>query len=176
MNVKSLLIITLWAVVIVFGVLQIGSSRLIPFDPDLRFSQEISDLDFDLAFVGKLAPFIGREKAHIIHFEQGDCMCEWIAKSHKNKIDALGKMQAMPSITIDLNVHPQFKDMIPATPAVAVIFNGQLRYLGPYSAGLGCLNNKGPVNDVLAYTSRSVFANPIIVSDSEGCYCHSQPN
>jgi len=173
MSAKNIGLLILWGVVAIFAALQIGNTQLTEFDPDLKFSEQISDINYDLEFVGLLAPYIGKEKAHIIHFEQGDCMCEWVAKSHKHKIDALGKMQGMPSITINLDVHTKFKELIPSTPSVAVIFNGQLRFLGPYSTGLGCLNSNGPVNEVLAYANRSMFANPVIIADAQGCYCNT---
>ncbi|MDT0595516.1 DUF6436 domain-containing protein [Glaciecola petra] len=174
-------------------VLWIGSINKSAFDPSSKLAIAIMDLEFEKSLINAIDSHVkGRAEpstveaasGRIFHFTQGNCYCEWLAKSHKNNLNQWSEKNGFSSVNIDLNLHSELLHLIPSTPAVlALDDNGELLYFGPYSQGSGCFSSRGTIDKRLeAWKDRQVYGDSdastgslgaMIDTDASGCYCQT---
>lgn len=119
-----------------------------------------------------------RGRAIVYHVSQGDCFCETLSESHKKTLNEWAFDKQISYQTLALNSIPALSRFVPSTPAVIVLNQqNELVYLGPYSTGMGCLQDSGLVDErIKSYfqnTNRPLTAT--IQSEAKGCYCATQP-
>lgn len=193
-------IVTWFAVLLWFTacsalVVWIGSANKSAFDPSSKLAIAIMDLSFERALIHAVeSPFqktnesinSGSKIGKIFHITQGDCFCEWLAKSHKNNLEQWSAENGFSSYNVDLKQRPDLAKFIPSTPAVlAIDDNGQLLYFGPYSRGSGCFSSSGKIDERLdewknsqkQYQGQSNIGRgslgAMIDTDASGCYCQT---
>ncbi|MFC3120527.1 DUF6436 domain-containing protein [Agaribacter flavus] len=171
-----------WLILCSSLIVWVGASNKSEFDPEMRLSSAIMDMNFEYTVVEKFAPLstVG-ETRQLFHIYQGDCFCEWLARTHISKLSLWAANQDFAIIDVNLDEHPELKPLIPSTPAVLAIDDRhRLIYLGPYSRGSGCFSASGQVDDVLKqYVERDLaiqnpstrFPSATIEVDASGCYC-----
>lgn len=171
---KYQLLVALWAVTILLGLGYASSSQLREFDPNSSLSQAAMQADFDSQFTQALNDVMGVSSRTIVHFQTQDpCFCNTLSEQHQTELRQSLSDDGYELAVVNVPNTPQWRAWIPSFPALAVIGeNRQLRYLGPYSAGYGCLSGENVVDAVVALTQQTTYLGANISSESKGCYCN----
>ncbi len=142
--------------------------QLVAFDPK-RSLVNIEQETFQLKLTSLVRQPSQQLANTVLHFFEKKCRCNNISKPHINKVLFNARKQNMSII----NVEVSNTNLVPATPAMALIGSeGELVYFGPYGAGIGCSNTVGFAETVLNNYFKG-YNTPTIISDIEGCYCHT---
>ncbi|MAG75937.1 MAG: hypothetical protein CL811_04175 [Colwelliaceae bacterium] len=115
---------------------------------------------------------INTQGRSVVHFTQANCHCQQFSDRHVESIDKLANKADFNISRVELSSETASKAMIPSTPAVAIIEKGELVYLGPYGAGVGCSEVSGFAQTVLNNVAKG-FSDNILISDAKGCYCQT---
>ena len=108
----------------------------------------------------------------VVHFKQANCHCQQFSDRHVKSINKMASQANFNVSQIELTAESASKAMIPSTPAVAIIEKGELVYLGPYGAGIGCSEVGGFAQTVLNNVTKG-FRDNILISEAKGCYCQT---
>ena len=161
-----------WVALLLLGLAFIPIYKQVDFDPESRLLMLSMDVEFDQSFVQKMTHKLEVVNSTIVHFTSDDCVCDSFAERHHFRFEKLLGEQGYISHTINIEANSELASRLPATPAVAIFDEqGQLSYLGPYAAGMGCFAGPGFVEQIVNY----VLAEPAgawVNSDNTGCYCH----
>ncbi|TAA46946.1 DUF6436 domain-containing protein [Corallincola spongiicola] len=108
--------------------------------------------------------------AVMVHFTQQGCDCLPRASRHIEQLQKQATELKVRNITLSLEQHPVLARWIPATPATLLLDStGQLRYFGPYSAGLLCSSRNSLVESILKQIATPHPA--LMPMEVLGCYC-----
>lgn len=144
--------------------------KLIPFDAEGQLGKQSAKMQFDQSFIEWLNHNGIATNNSVIHFVDESCACYEVSKVHRQSVEALAEFEGM--VNRHVNWDDSMKQMIPASPAVAVISeSGQLVYLGPYSSGAFCTADNGLVEPFIK-SERQAMPGAMVVTDSVGCYCN----
>lgn len=174
---KIILLLILWACSASAGIVYLGVNQFKEFDPQLKLSSAMMDIEFEQHFV-RLLDISGQENNAIIHITDSQCFCSALAKAHKNSLNRWAIEHDFNFRTVEINEHTELLSFVPAVPSVVVIGKtGDLVYFGPYSQGAGCLQTTGMIDERLAHLVKLQSANTFnsgayIQSEAKGCYCH----
>ncbi|NMP31492.1 hypothetical protein HII17_07955 [Thalassotalea sp. M1531] len=148
------------------------SEQLVAFDPHKKLENP------DLSSAAKLfSRYLDggksqiSEKTVIIHFSQEECRCSQFSEKHIATINSIAANNQYEIAEVKLNKGDQ-PLLIPATPSVAILEEGNLVYFGPYGQGIACSKTNGFAQTVLNNLEKGFAAN-IIVDKAKGCYCHT---
>lgn len=108
----------------------------------------------------------------VVHFTQANCDCQQFSARHVESINQMASKAKFNISQIELTAESASNAMIPSTPAIAIIENGELVYLGPYGAGVGCSEVSGFAQTVLNNLIKG-FSDKILISQAKGCYCQT---
>lgn len=142
------------------------NDKLVRFD----FDHKLEGVDhYQLAMY--LKPFINSSpnlsQNTVLHFSKPNCACQKTSEQHVNNLNKLAKENSFNVINVSINKH----DIIPSTPAVAIMNNeGELIYFGPYGQGIACSQTSGFAQTMLNNYVRGYSAN-VIIKEAKGCYC-----
>lgn len=163
-----------WAAILLFGMLIYSQRQLSPFDPNGLLLHASTAPSFDKAVVQALKQQ-GVSAASIVHISNdNDCYCNTLAKPHQTEL--LAKLSASGFQAISLNVEkvPMLQTLISSIPALAVIDSDfQLRYLGPYANGYGCVTGDTLVEAISQYATKAAYPGAVINTEAKGCFCHA---
>ena len=161
-----------WVALLLLGLAFLPIYKQVEFDPESRLLMSSMNMTIDQSMVQKMANEIDDLSNTIVHFTSNECLCDSFAERHRGSFENLLGEQGYTSQFININADSKLATLLPATPAVAIFDEqGQLSYLGPYAAGIGCFAGAGFVEQIVNY----VLAKPEgawINSDNQGCYCH----
>ncbi len=159
----------MWFCSIAFGLFWFAQSQLVTFDDNASLQQKSVQAEL-LSTLG-LTP----NRPTLVHFYQNDCRCDGVSAEHIARAKRLATEAGFAVSSFDAS---QFKNLIPATPAVMLINASASRqqkspsitYLGPYGAGLGCSDTSGFIDTALNNLSKG-FDSQLVISKVRGCYC-----
>ncbi|GBL03774.1 thioredoxin-like domain-containing protein [Glaciecola sp. KUL10] len=165
-------LVAIWFIASSTAIIFFGNKGLQEFDPNLRLSMTLMDLDFEEKLVSVLPH---SSTAKIYHIIDSSCPCAFVNNIHRSSLNKWAEQHQVDQTQLSLSDYPQLSAFVPSTPAVAVIDNeSQLVYFGPYSEGAGCLQSEGLVDTVI----KPVFeegapSQATIMSEAYGCYCET---
>ena len=167
----SYVLVLLWAGSLLLGLWLYSDNQLSHFDPQLNLNTAAASPEFDRRAVDALVRS-GINLPAIVHVSAGaDCFCETLSASHRAQLD-----DALPTFAL----HTIMADKLPETlgsalqmaPAVLVVdAQGQLRYLGPYALGYGCVTGQTLINSIVAKAQGAYQRAGAVVSQARGCFC-----
>lgn len=161
----------IWASVVIILLYLTTIKTLTEFDPKQQLVTQAASSSFDQDFKARMQQYAPQLNNTVVHFSQSQCNCNKAAEEHINSVKLLAQEHLMSNIVIN----EDSKDMlalIPSTPAVAVFDqDGELRYLGPYSAGYSCTIGNGIVESFISNMGKSVAVGAAVISQTKGCYC-----
>ncbi|MUH72590.1 DUF6436 domain-containing protein [Psychrosphaera haliotis] len=159
-------LVFVWLVGTVFAAYYFVSKRMTHFDSNNQLANvEVEQLFKRLNDEGLIS---SENSKAVIHFTADGCHCNKVPESHKVEIDKLVRSEGFEVSNRKLS--DQFTDIVPAAPSVIVVDNGQLVYLGPYSAGYSCSKTNSFV-DMAINNHLQGFTSDVVVSDVTGCFC-----
>ncbi len=166
LSVIHISLVLVWLVGTVLAANYFIAKRMTHFDSNNQLANvEVKQLFKRLHDEG----FISSENSKtVIHFTADGCHCNKVPESHKVEIDKLVRNEGFEVLNRKLS--SQFTDIVPAAPSVIVVDNGQLVYLGPYSAGYSCSKTNSFV-DMAINNHLQGFESDVVVSDVTGCFC-----
>ena len=148
-----------------------ASEKVLPFDEQGKLWRLSQNDGFDQKFAQMLQNITGSNQAKVVHFYNRECNCNPVAEQHIKSVKKLALKQGFTNQDIEVDNYLELRSFLPSTPAIAV-FDGQgeLVYLGPYSAGYACTVGNGIVEAYIA--GRNAKApGATVLSDTKGCYC-----
>ncbi len=164
-------LVLLWAGSLLLGLWLYSDNQLNRFDPQLQLNTAAASPEFDRQAVEALIQS-GVNLPAIVHVSAGpDCFCESLSASHRAQLD-----HALPTFTL----HTMLADKLPGSlgsvlkmaPAVLVVdAQGQLRYLGPYDLGYGCVTGQTLIDSIVAKAQGTYQPAGAVVSQARGCFC-----
>lgn len=171
---KSLLTglgVCLWVAGSMAALIYDANRRLIEFDPDGALLYASMSGNFDQAIKTAFSQFRGDLTNQVFHIQAQDCSCNLANNRHVAEIDEQISRLGLQSHKINAASLVTANLPLSAFPAV-VAFNGQgeLAYLGPYSSGLFCAGGNRLLDKYLPGLSEAAEF-PIVITDSQGCYC-----
>jgi hypothetical protein len=170
-GVKSVLAVCFWVAVCIAALFYLSKAQITEFDPKLQLALASMEKDFDARFTRILD--VG-DSATVVHLTGNNCACETLTKRHADQLAKRLENDQYSAITVNINEHPKLAAYIPSTPAVAILGEGgELRYLGPYAAGLGCVTNVTFIDRLTKLAQQRNFQGAIINHEIEGCFCHT---
>lgn len=142
-----------------------------PFDEQGKLWRLSQNDGFDEKFSQTLQKLIGANQLKVVHFSDNACSCNPVAEAHIKSVKKLALQQGFVNQDIDMDKFPELQSILPSTPAIAV-FDGQgeLVYLGPYSAGYACTVGNGIVESYIAGKNAKA-PGATVLSGTKGCYC-----
>jgi len=161
-----------WAATLLFTMLAYSQRQLSPFDPQGILLHASTDPMFDETVVQALKRQ-GVTAASIVHISTEDaCYCDTLAQPHQTQLLAKLSTVDYRAVTLDLNKVPSLEKLIPSIPALIVIDNDyQLRYLGPYANGYGCVTGDTLVEAISQYATKGIYPGAVINTEAKGCFC-----
>lgn len=147
-----------------------------PFDEHGKLWRLSQNDGFDEKFAQTLQKLTGSNQAKVLHFFNKNCNCNSVAEEHIKSVKKLALQQGFVNQHIEVDSNSELQSILPSTPAIAV-FDGQgeLVYLGPYSAGYACTVGNGIVESYI--TGRNAKApGATVLSETKGCYCSLDTN
>lgn len=144
---------------------------LTEFDPSQQLVNQAALSTFDQDFKSKIQQYAPILNNTVVHFTQSNCDCNKAAEQHIESVKKLASEQLLTNIII--NDEPKnMLELIPSTPAIAVFdHDGELTYLGPYSAGYSCTIGNGIVESFISNKEKSSVVGASVISQTRGCYC-----
>lgn len=139
---------------------------MVNFDPE----NKLAELQYqDVAT--QLQPYINNSSAQfqgsVLHFSTSGCGCQIYSEAHIKEINQLASDHNFNITNIVISEH----DIIPATPAIAIMGNsGELIYFGPYGQGIACSQTSGYAQTILKNYLKGYISNTV-VKEAKGCYC-----
>ncbi len=156
------------------------------FDPQAPYTiAEIQQKQTEiLSILAGLAVDIESTEPLYIHFLSNHCHCYDYAKRYiaplieqqtrhliMAKVDVLPQWQSQTeTLLLSHKVFNQLAQSVPSTPALLIVRNRQLQYLGPHSAGFNC----GDGNDFIDLYQNNLaqgFEQPLTNLKQMGCFC-----
>ena len=166
-----LVVCFIWFVSILAFLIYAAQQKLVEFDQEGKLWQQSQNISFDNDFKSAVSKQAGEVNSSVIHFFQGNCECNPVAKEHIDSVQLLAQQQGFKNISLNVSDNNTLDKYIPATPAVAIFAeDGSLSYLGPYSAGYSCTVGNGIVESYLEYHSQ-LAPGATVVTNTQGCYC-----
>ena len=164
--------LAVWAVGLLAGLWLYSKQQLTAFDPQQVLASAASQPGFDDRFVSRLSQ-AGVAAGSIVHIQPAEsCYCNSLTQIHKQELAT-----ALPDYTVKTLVPEQLGEtaaLLAALPALAVIDkDNQLRYLGPYATGFGCLTGNTLINQIISTVNDPVSAMATILTEASGCFCPS---
>lgn len=171
-QIKRISLVALWCIGVIGVLLWSSMARIRAFDPQLILFNEATTINFDSSVVERLKHYVTIDGPTVVHIiKASGCVCDQFATPHATALtDALdNKDYQLVTLEVEPDSMPSF---ITATPAVAVVDEKeQLRYFGPYAAGLGCITNQTFVERIEGITRAPQFLGAVINQDVQGCFC-----
>lgn len=169
----------IWFVVASAFIFGMSSSTKSDFDPQMRLSQALMNVEFEKILAEHVDRSLGaveqNRKGRLLHITQGSCYCEFLAKAHQSNLDKWASSFRFESLNVGLQKHAWLKQYVPSTPAImALDEQNRIIYFGPYSRGAGCFNQTGEIDVQLnAWIERDNASEMLAVidTDAQGCYC-----
>ena len=164
--------LAVWAVGLLAGLWLHSKQQLTAFDPQQVLASAASQPGFDDRFVLRLSQ-AGVAAGSIVHIQPAEsCYCNSLTQIHKQELAT-----ALPDFTVK-NITPaqlgEAAALLAALPALAIIDkDNQLRYLGPYATGFGCLTGNTLISQITSMVNHPVSDMATIVTDVSGCFCPS---
>ncbi|GGF59621.1 hypothetical protein GCM10011338_09830 [Alteromonas lipolytica] len=164
--------VVVWAVGILSLLAFASVNQISAFDPEHSLAQAAAQPDFDQRFANELKA-AGIAAGTLVHISSaGRCYCDELTESHRDELSAELKQQGYQLAQLSLAEHPAITRFVNHYPALAVVDNaGQLRYLGPYAIGYGCITGKNLVAEIRQLATASRYYGASINSDVKGCFC-----
>ncbi len=144
--------------------------QLRPFDPQQTLAQAASQSDFDQQLTAVLRQQ-GIENQTLVHLRTShSCYCETLTAPHQAEL--AHSLSAYHQVSLNVDEIPALAHILGTVPALAVIDEvGQLRYLGPYALGYGCITGNTLISWIQKLISAKQFLGATINSDAQGCFC-----
>ncbi|MGQ8365965.1 DUF6436 domain-containing protein [Glaciecola sp. 1036] len=154
-------------------VLFVGKQGIHEFDPHLKMSQAMMDLDYEEKLSKLFEHLPHADNGLLIHVGSGkSCFCEVLAESHIKSLNKFSEKEGLTSHSVTIEELPELASFIPSTPAVIYMDEDrQIKYVGPYSQGAGCFSASGLVDDAIKATLGLKNSQSILVNEASGCYC-----
>jgi len=165
-------LLVLWAVLIVASLWVYSQRQLSDFDPLFTLSTAAASQNFDSRFTTLLAQS-GIGPGSVVHINSASaCVCDSLTASHQAELNSRLSAHGYKLETLKLEKHALIASFLSSVPALAVVDpTGNLRYVGPYSEGYGCLTGRTFVDKITALASSGFSAGAVVQSDAKGCYC-----
>lgn len=163
-----------WAVLLLLGLMVYSQRQLSFFDPQGILLHASTNATFDETVVRALKNQ-GITGASIVHVgPKNDCYCDTLTKPHQAQLQAKLRVKGYRATQLNLEHAPELKALISSVPALIIIdSHAQLRYLGPYAIGYGCLTGNTLVEAISQYASARPYPGAIINADASGCFCQA---
>ena len=163
-----------WIGIFIISLMYANAGLLKEFDPHQRIQMASMTVVFEKEFATAVRNLTGQDaKNLVLHLGTSKhCFCEFLASQHIAQTAELANMKDLQYRKLKLDEHENLLAFISSVPALAIFdTQGELAYLGPYSAGLGCLTNTSYSDQY--FLTRPQYG-PVIITDTQGCYCQVQ--
>ena len=136
----------------------------------LQFRYEAVWVSFEGSTLPQLDVATG--KLQVLHFVDESCPCTKFSRDHVKDMEAKWASDTVQFATLDVAhagaLNERFKDLVPASPAVAVWDEqGQVAFFGPYTSGAICGEGEDLLSKMLANPRTGQWVN----QESVGCFC-----
>ena len=158
----------------------LGADGAKEFDPNLEMSSALMDIEYEQKVIAAVRE-IKASGSILVHVRpEGYCFCDFLASEHRNALNAATNGTNIQNVNVTLNEIDALRRLLPRTPSVVLVDeSNMLRFIGPYSVGMGCFSSSGKIDlalDKLINAMRSSpkatrTESPMIISDARGCYC-----
>jgi hypothetical protein len=162
----------LWLGLTLVAAVYFISSRLTPFDPNMKLLGQESSAVMQHTVIQQVREIttLKNLKNTVVHFTSNDCLCTQYSDEHKAVINKKARLGGFNIINIKLSA--DLLTIIPSTPAILIVDDlDELLYFGPYSVGLACSESNGYVEAVLQNYAQG-HNSSLVISDVKGCYCN----
>lgn len=167
-------ILALWILLTIGALAYFAEARLVEFDPQGQLGMASVSNEFDQHVGNSFSVYSKSLRSSVFHIQQKNCSCNTSNLTHVARINAKVREHGFNSYKLDANDPVLQSIILPSTPAIVVFdHDGKLAYMGPYSSGLFCGSGAGIVDGFINMVINNTHLGTTIVSDSQGCYCHT---
>ncbi|MCP3428063.1 DUF6436 domain-containing protein [Opacimonas viscosa] len=164
-------LLPVWIGIFIVSLMFTQESLLTDFDPHQKIHMASMSVAFEKDFTLEVNRILEQDTTNLVlHLGTSDnCFCELLARQHVTETAEYVKNNHLQYQELLLDKHLSLLTFISSVPAIAIFdAHGDLAYLGPYSAGLGCLTD-------ISYSERYLvnppLHGPVIATETKGCYC-----
>lgn len=168
------LVLGVWLVACVASLYWFLGGQLSWFDPAGTLEHQASQPNFEqqLGQALRKRVQIASGNGTVVHIKSADCQCNWRAQSHITDLTGQAEQQGLQVRYLSLEASDELQRWLPATPAVILLnAQGELAYIGPYSAGAFCSSASSFVETLLPALTESSAPGGWVNTQSRGCYC-----
>lgn len=160
-----------WAMLLTVGLWLYSLNQLRPFDPHQQLAQAAASAGFDRTFADLLHKE-GIGPGSLVHLTTTrTCYCDTLSSGHGESLLSALPEESYQLKTLIVDPISDLGKLVPSIPALAVIGqDGNLKYLGPYAVGYGCLSGNTLSKLILSQLA-SVLPGALINTDASGCFC-----
>lgn len=171
---KGYALLMVWGLLMLCALGYLAKRQIIDFDPQGSLLNASMSSEFEREIESHFAKHYPTLANLAVHIQSEQCQCNFANNIHRSTLEKTLDSNHFHSRMMLAKESKLPSSILPSTPAIAIFDPvGKLAYYGPYSSGFLCGSSSGYVEKFLPTISNGKYIGPLIISDSQGCYCNT---